>query len=130
MRPLAQSASYAGLRPREALALTWAHIREHTILVERAASLGEIAPTKTGQTRTVRLLQPLAKDLAEWRLASGRPDDHELIFPGIDGKPWTREQYQNWRKRIYVPTTKACGVDNSRPYDLRHSFIHFSSTKA
>ncbi|HEX6456002.1 MAG TPA: tyrosine-type recombinase/integrase [Solirubrobacterales bacterium] len=115
--------AYAGLRPGEALALSWAHIREHTILVERAASLGEIAPTKTGQTRTVRLLQPLAKDLAEWRLASGRPDDSALIFPGLDGGPWTREQYQNWRKRIYVPTTKACGVDNSRPYDLRHSFI-------
>jgi integrase len=115
--------AYAGLRPGEALALSWAHIREHTILVEHAASLGEIAPTKTGQTRTVRLLQPLAKDLAEWRLASGRPADSALIFPGVDGRPWTREQYQNWRKRIYVPTTKACGVDNSRPYDLRHSFI-------
>src|SRR6185312_2506563 len=115
--------AYAGLRPGEALALSWAHIREHTILVERAASLGEIAPTKTGQTRTVRLLQPLATDLNEWRLASGRPDDTALIFPGVDGKPWTREQYQNWRKRIYVPTTKACGVTNSRPYDLRHSFI-------
>src|SRR5438067_9221147 len=29
--------AYAGLRPGEALALTWAHVRGHTILVERAA---------------------------------------------------------------------------------------------
>jgi len=33
--------AYAGLRPGEALALQWRDIREQTILVERAISLGE-----------------------------------------------------------------------------------------
>jgi integrase len=33
--------AYSGLRPQEALALRWDDIRERTILVERAVSLGE-----------------------------------------------------------------------------------------
>ncbi len=41
--------AYAGLRPGEALALTWGDIRERTILVERALALGRIKTTKTGQ---------------------------------------------------------------------------------
>lgn len=54
--------AYAGLRPGEALALTWGHIRARTILVEQAVSLGEIKSTKTGRSRTVNLLDPLATD--------------------------------------------------------------------
>ena len=48
--------AYAGLRPGEALALQWRDIREQTILVERAISLGEEKDTKTAAHRTVRLL--------------------------------------------------------------------------
>ncbi len=47
--------------------------REQTILVERAISLGEEKDTKTAAHRTVRVLHPLAVDLREWRLRSGRP---------------------------------------------------------
>jgi hypothetical protein len=65
--------AYAGLRPGEALAPTWSHIRDRTILVERAVALGELKTTKTARTRTVRLLAPLAADLREWRIAQGRP---------------------------------------------------------
>jgi integrase len=32
--------AYAGLRPQEALALSWGDVRERTILIERAVSLG------------------------------------------------------------------------------------------
>jgi len=115
--------AYAGLRPGEALALSWEHVRAHTILVERAVSLGEIAATKTARARTVALLSPLARDLAEWRLISGRPADRGLIFPGVDGEPWTLTATQNWRRRVYAPAAEAAGVERPRPYDLRHSFV-------
>ncbi len=115
--------AYAGLRPGEALALRWRHLRERTILVEAAVSLGEIGETKTGRTRTVRLLEPLGRDLAEWRLHSGRPDADALVFPSSEGRPWTRTIYQNWRRRFYDPAAKAAGVERPRPYDLRHSFV-------
>jgi hypothetical protein len=36
-------------------------------------SLGSERDTKAAKHRTVRLLSPLAQDLREWKLASGRP---------------------------------------------------------
>lgn len=68
--------AYAGLRPGEAVALTWAHVRERTILVEAAVSNGAISDTKTRRRRTVQLLPPLAHDLAEWRQHAGCPEGH------------------------------------------------------
>src|SRR5260370_571255 len=41
--------AYAGLRPGEALALRWGDVRERTLLVERALSLGAEKGTKTGR---------------------------------------------------------------------------------
>lgn len=114
--------AYAGLRPGEALALRWSDIRERTILIERAISLGEEKDTKTAAHRTVRLLAPLAQDLREWRMASGRPVDKALIFPGHDGRPWSETAYRNWRRRTFARALDAAGVDHARPYDLRHSF--------
>jgi integrase len=65
--------AYAGLRPSETLALTWGNVRKRTILVEQALALGRIKTTMTGQTRTVRLLAPLATDLSEWHVTAPRP---------------------------------------------------------
>lgn len=114
--------AYAGLRPGEALALEWRHVRERTILVEQAVALGEVKETKTGQTRTVRLLAPLATDVAEWRLASGRPGPKSLVFPGPRGMSWTDTAYRNWRRRVFAPAATAVGLDGSPPYYLRHLF--------
>jgi integrase len=115
--------AYAGLRPGEALALTWGHVRERTLLIEAAVSLGEVGETKTRRRRSVRLLAPLAHDLAEWRLRAGRPQPHTLVFPGHDGGPWSGAAYKNWRRRVFAPAAAAAGLTGSRPYDLRHSFV-------
>jgi integrase len=114
--------AYAGLRPGEALALEWRDVRERTILVERALALSNIKETKTRQTRSVRLLAPLASDLAEWRLACGRPDERTLVFPRAEGEPWCDHHWRNWRKRVYAPVATEAQLDGSPPYDLRHAF--------
>jgi integrase len=115
--------AYAGLRPGEALALQWGDVRDRTLLVQRSVSLGVEKGTKTGATRTVRLLSPLVRDLAEWRLRCGRPGDRELIIPSARGGPWTEEAYKSWRRQAFKRALKAAGVENhARPYDLRHSF--------
>jgi integrase len=61
------------LRPGEGLALRWGDVRERTLLVERALSLGAEKDTKTRAHRTGRLLTPLAADLREWRMRAGPP---------------------------------------------------------
>jgi integrase len=127
--------AYAGLRPEEALALQWRHIRKGTILVEQKNIDGEIVVgQKTKRPpRTVDLLKPLAQDLAAYRLASGRPDDLALVV-AHDGQPWQDHDYRNWRRRVFRlgardagltnpgPWTKEDPYQGPRPYDLRHSF--------
>jgi len=98
-------------------------VREHTILVERSVAFGQLKPTKTGQTRTVRLLGPLADRLAVWRETTPRSSPTDLIFPAPNGSPWDRERTSNWRKRAFAEAAAAAGVPKARPYDLRHSFI-------
>jgi integrase len=66
--------AYAGLRPGEALALTWAHVRERTLLVESAVSFGKVEGTKTGRRRTVPLVGPLAQDLSGPMTRSSRQE--------------------------------------------------------
>jgi integrase len=115
--------AYAGLRPQEALALTWGHVRERTLLIEQAVADGELKGQKTGKPpRTVTLLGPLKQDLAEWRLHQGRPTASAYVFPAGDGNPWREHDWRNWRRRVYAEAARACGIQSSRPYDLRHSF--------
>jgi integrase len=115
--------AYAGLRPGEALALRWSSVRKRTLLIEGSISYGREKSTKTNATRSVRLLAPLAQDLAEWRLACGRPGEDAWIFARPDGEPWHNDDYRNWRKRGFVPAAKEAGLKEPRPYDLRHSFV-------
>jgi integrase len=112
--------AYAGLRPGEALALQWRHVRENTLLVEQAVSDGELKLQKTGRVyRTVDLLEALAGDLRDWNPAPG-PDD--FVFPRADGHPWRRDDWSNWRNRVFTSASKRAGIGTPRPYDLRHSF--------
>ena len=114
--------AYGGLRPGEALALRWGDVRENTLLIERAISLGVEKDTKTAAQRTVRVLAPLAADLREWRMRSGRPEDTALVFPSKAGAPWTDAAYRSWRRRAFRRAAATAGMPNARPYDLRHSF--------
>ena len=117
--------AYAGLRPEEALALIWCDVRPDVLVVERALARGELRgdELRTRHDRAVRLLAPLAADLAEWRLACGRPPRGAFVFPRPDGGPWRDHDWRNWRRRVYQPVARAAGLDSPRPYDLRGSFV-------
>lgn len=100
--------AYAGLRPGELRALRWGDIRNATITVERAARPdGTIKSTKNHERRAVRLLAPLATDLAKLRLAAGDPVDDVLVLPPAgeptaDAHPnavtWTKTDWQIWAR--------------------------------
>ena len=109
--------AYAGLRPQEMRALTWAHVQDRTLVVHAPKTRRH-----NPQPRTVRLLAPLAQDLREWRLASGRPDPHSPVIPALDGSEMTENAFEMWRGRAWAAALDAAGIAYQRPYDLRHSF--------
>jgi integrase len=117
--------AYGGLRPEEMLALIWSDVRPTMLIVERAIARGELRgdDLRKRHNRVVRPLAPLAKDLAEWRLACGRPAAGELVFPRADGGLWRDHDWRNWRRRVYQPVARAVGLESPRPYDLRGSFV-------
>ncbi len=67
--------AYSGERPEEALALEWRYVRSNTLLIEQKLVRGQIiAGQKTARSiRTIKLLGPLAQDLAEYELIPARP---------------------------------------------------------
>ena len=106
--------AYAGLRPGEARTLRWGHVQDRTLVVGAA---------KTGRRRTVRLLEPLAQDLREWRMACGRPGGDQPVIPRpSDGGELSAKSFNEWRGEVFVPALERAGLDRARPYDLRHSF--------
>jgi len=110
--------AYAGLRPQETRALRWAHVGERTLTVHAPKTRRH-----RQQPRSVRLLTPLAQDLREWRLASGRPNDSAPVIPApVAGGEWTEPGYERWIRRVWMPALEQLGLDYQRPYDLRHSF--------
>jgi integrase len=112
--------AYAGLRPGEAFALRWDCVGDRVLIVEHGRADGSLKATKTDRIRTVGLLQPVVEDLEAWR--SVAPADGGLLFPRRDGDVFRDADYQNWRRRIFDPTSAAAGAVEATPYTLRHSF--------
>ena len=125
---------YVGIRPQDALALGWSQQRGNTLRVDRKVMDGEVVPgSKTGEgyKRVVEVPGPVLADLAEWRMAQGRPEG--LLFPRpSDGMPWRKTDWRNWTVRRFQPAAGAAGLlnwDKNRkrwtgdftPYSLRHT---------
>lgn len=116
--------AYAGLRPQEALALTYADIQDGSLLISKKNIEGEIVPsTKNGQPRRVTLLAPVARDLQEWAEAEGQPGPNALVFHRPrDLQPFGASSYNKFRANRFTPAAKAAGCPDATPYHLRHSF--------
>ena len=123
--------SYAGLRPAEALALTWADIGRNTIAVDKAVRDGAEAPTKTQAIRSVPLVVPLRSDLANVRSVCGLPHGDRLVIPAQDGDYWSRSEINNWRNRVWKPALadlakgdpSLARLAEAVPYDCRGTFV-------
>ncbi|MDP9276675.1 MAG: tyrosine-type recombinase/integrase [Actinomycetota bacterium] len=111
--------AYAGPRPEEALAMRWRNLSGRRYLIEEKNVDGELVPDpKTGH-RWIELPEAVVSDLAEWRLAIGRPQG--LVFPKPNGLPWTKSDRGNWRRRWFSKAAKAIGHQTLKPRDLRHT---------
>jgi integrase len=120
---------YSGPRPEEVICrLAWRDIGEQTI---------RYVDTKRHKVRYTPLLAPLALDLKEWYLASGKPSPETPVFPAHDGGFWNPDDWRNWRKRVWqgqrdrrkataaelALPKEGCAPVGSRPRDLRSSFV-------
>lgn len=78
----------AGLRPGEIVGLEWGDVRldDRRILIQRQVRHGKVGPTKSGKPRLVPIIEPLAKILAEWKLATG---GEGLLFKPLT--PWRKK---------------------------------------
>jgi len=91
-RTLVSVLAYSGPRPEEVVCrLIWDDIGQRAI---------GYRDTKRHRVRFTPLLAPLAEDLREWFLASGRPANKTPVFPAHDGKFWDKHDWANWRRRI------------------------------
>lgn len=108
--------AYGGVRPGEAYAAKWGDLSDRTLYVPAR---------KTSRERYLKLVAPLAQDLAEWRMHQGRPGDRELIFAATEARNSGGESiWANWVRRVYHPAAKAAGVTGDmRAYRLRGSFV-------
>ena len=62
----------------------------------------------------MRLLAPLARDLREWRIASGHRTG--LVFPAPAGKDsWSESDWDNWRERVFCPAASPSGSAGHPP---------------
>ena len=112
-RTLISVLAYTGARPEEVVCrLAWGDVKERTVRF--------VGTKRGGRVRFTPLLEPLALDLNEWRMANGRPADRSPVFPAPRTSAfWSKEAWANWRRRVWKPIA----ADGSRPRDLRSSYI-------
>lgn len=119
---LAVSLMYlAGLRPEEVWALPWGNVGDATLMIDRAATHGEIKRTKSRVGALVDIVEPLADDLRAYRGSLDRaPRDGDLVIRGRQGNGILR--LRPWRTNVWHPARVASDAGDATPYDGRHSF--------
>lgn len=111
----------SGIRPGELRALTWDHVGNGVIRVERAVSSNALGPTKTNSKRAVEITEDASKALLELLFASGRATG--FVFPAMYGGVWTDAGWRMWQRKVFRPAAERAGLAGLVPYDLRHTWI-------
>jgi integrase len=120
------TAGLAGLRQGELFALRRADVDllHATITVRRKRLLlasGDVIeddPKTMAGRRQVALPKPLADELEHHLGTYGGAGADSYVFRSVAGKPLERG---NFRSRVWVPATRAVGLDGLRFHDLRHT---------
>ncbi len=109
--------AYAGPRPEsEALPMTFGQIGRRT-LTFRATKGGTVVERET------RLLEPLARDLRDWRRQCPRSGDDDLVFPVVSGGGGrARTGTTGASGSSSRPRWRSGSPDDTIPRDLRGSF--------
>jgi integrase len=113
---------YGGLRIGELAGLRKGRIdmlRGIIDVAEQVVEVGgklSVGPLKTRAARRVKLPRFVVEELAA-RLAKVQG---ELVFPSPDGGLLSRTRF---RQRVWLPATRAAGLNGVRVHDLRHTAV-------
>jgi len=121
VKNLIQFMFYTGVRTGEAIAIRWDHVNleQGTAEISRSISVEVESSTKTGESRTLKLL-PKAIEALE-NQAKYTEDLGDFVFHDPDkGGRWQDDQAI--RKKAWHPTIKASGVGYRKPYQTRHTY--------
>jgi integrase len=111
-------AAMCGLRPGEALALTWDDIAEGQIHIRRSSCFGKLISTKTkGSASTVPLPEALRAIIDEYRKV-WKPNAEHLLFATRSGRPHTTNKVAEYR--LY-PLLKELGIPQCGLNGFRHT---------
>ncbi len=125
-RALVLTAGLAGLRQGELFALRRADVDllHATVAVRRkrlllaSGAVVEDGPKTTAGRRQVALPKPLVEELERHLGLYGGAGADGYVFTSAAGNPLERG---NFRSRVWVPATRAVGLDGLRFHDLRHT---------
>jgi alginate O-acetyltransferase complex protein AlgJ len=108
--------AYAGLAQQDALPLKWKQIKNGAIEVRLEFVAPESQAAKILRERSVPLIETLAQELEDWRIALGSPE-LGLIFPNLRQRKW-----QDWVRSDYQQAAKPAGRGRMKPHFLCHTF--------
>jgi integrase len=98
---------YAGLRPGEIRGLQWQDYKNHELTIQRSVWQSKIGKTKTSETRTVPVIEPLPTILKELKKSQVAPDPGNYILSG-DIVPINLD---NLSRRVIGPALKANRIE-------------------
>ncbi len=132
LRALVYVAAYSGLRWGELAGLRRHRVdlpRRRLHVVEQVAEVNGrfiVGPPKTQAGQRVVVLPAIAATALEEHLAAFVPDAADaLVFPAAEGGYMRRS---NFRRRVWLPATRAVGVEGLRFHDLRHTAATLAQT--
>ena len=114
------TAFFTGMRSGELLGLRWSDIDSdrNEITIRRTIKMGEIRFTKTGDDRTIDIIDSLLPYIENQKEITG--DKNEYVFLNKKGEHYY--DIKNIRDSHWKKTLKACELDYRPIYHTRHTF--------